>query len=60
MKGKKMSWKKASVVEKRTEFVLLASKEESNMSVLSQRFGIGRKTGYKRLKRYADGTPEAL
>jgi hypothetical protein len=48
------------VVEKRTEFVLLASKEESNMSVLRQRFGISRKTGDKWLKRHAEGTPEAL
>jgi transposase InsO family protein len=48
------------VVEKRTEFVLLASKEGNNMSALCQRFGISRKTGYKWLKRYAEGTPEAL
>jgi transposase len=55
-----MPWKEVTVMEKRAEFVSLASKEGSNMSALCQHFGISRKTGYKWLKRYAEGTAEAL
>ena len=60
MKGKEMPWKEVTVVEKRAEFVLLASREGSNMSMLCQGFGISRKTGYKWLKRHGEGTREAL
>jgi transposase-like protein len=48
-----MPWEEITVPEKRAEFVLLAGKEGCNMSVLCQRFGISRKTGYKWLKRHA-------
>jgi transposase InsO family protein len=55
-----MPWKEVTVVEKRAEFVLLASKEGSNMSALCQRFGISRKTGYKWLNRHIEGGMETL
>jgi transposase-like protein len=45
-----MPWKETSLPKKREEFVLLASKEGSNMSALCQRFGISRETGYKWLR----------
>ncbi|MDR2260441.1 MAG: helix-turn-helix domain-containing protein, partial [Azoarcus sp.] len=50
-----MPWRETTVPEKRAKFILLASKEGSNVSALCQRFGISRKTGYKWLKRYDGG-----
>jgi transposase InsO family protein len=55
-----MSWEAYTVTEKREEFVVLAEKEGGNISALCRRFGISRKTGYKWLKRYAEGAAEAL
>jgi transposase InsO family protein len=57
---KEMPWKEVTVVEKRAEFVLLESKERSNMSALCQRFGIRRKTGYQWLDRHVEGERETL
>jgi hypothetical protein len=47
-----MPWKEITVVKKRTEFVLLASKEGSSMSALRQRFGISRKMECQWLDRH--------
>jgi len=50
-------WKECSVMDQRYEFVKLASQESSNISELSERFNISRKTAYKWLLRYrAEGT----
>jgi hypothetical protein len=45
-----MPWKEISMSGKRAEFVLLANKEDSNMSALCKRFEISRKAGYEWLK----------
>jgi len=45
-------WKECSVLEQRYEFVQLAAQESSNISALSDRFEISRKTAYKWLSRY--------
>lgn len=50
-----MPWKDVSLMSQRAEFVLLASREDSNVSVLCRRFGISRKTGYKWLGRAQAG-----
>ncbi len=47
-----MPWKEVSVVSLRKEFVMLAVKDDSNISILCKRFGISRKTGYKWISRY--------
>ena len=47
-----MSWKECDRVSLRREFVSLASVEGAKMSVLCDRFGISRKTGYKWLRRF--------
>lgn len=50
-----MSWKERNKMSLRVEFVLLATKENSNISAICKQFGISRKTGYKWLKRYQEG-----
>lgn len=47
-----MSWKECDRVSLRREFASLASMEGAKMSVLCDRFGISRKTGYKWLRRF--------
>lgn len=53
-----MAWMEKSVTEQRKEFVLLARSAGSNISELSQRFGISRKTAYKWLARYDPQAPD--
>ncbi len=55
-----MPWKEASTMSLRTEFVHLAELEKANLSQLSLRFGISRKTGYKWLKRFREGGVSGL
>lgn len=47
-----MPWKECTTVSEREEFVALARQAGVNLSALSQRFGVSRKTAYKWLKRY--------
>lgn len=47
-----MPWKECSKVEQRREFVSLALAEGANITRLSERFGISRKTGHKWLRRF--------
>lgn len=49
-----------SIMGQKTEFCLLASKPESNISDLCRRFNITRRTGYKWLDRYNDQGFEGL
>jgi transposase InsO family protein len=49
-----MSWKEASVVSLREEFVMLAQAEGAKMTALCARFGISRQTGYKWLSRFEE------
>jgi transposase InsO family protein len=53
-----MAWMEKSVTEQRQEFVLLARNAGANISELSQRFGISRKTAYKWLARYDPQAPD--
>jgi transposase InsO family protein/transposase-like protein len=55
-----MPFKTKTVRMQRIEFVSLALKPASNISLLCKRFGITRKTGYKWLKRYQAGGIENL
>ena len=41
-----MPWLEVSVMELRSEFVMLARQEGANISALCRRYGISRKTGY--------------
>lgn len=53
-----MAWQESSIVQQRTEFVMLASNQNANISELCRRFGISRGTGYKWLARFkVDGKP---
>lgn len=47
-----MPWKVQDLMSNRTEFVLLATQPQANVSQLCRRFGISRKTGNKWLSRY--------
>lgn len=47
-----MPWRARSVMSLRREFIIQAQQEGANISGLSQRYGISRKTGYKWLARY--------
>lgn len=49
-----MPWKETTTMSLRTEFIHLAELENANLSELSRRFGISRKTGYKWLRRYGE------
>ncbi|MCX6646013.1 MAG: IS481 family transposase [bacterium] len=48
-----MPFEKVSKMSPKKEFVILASQPEANVSLLCQRFGISRPTGYKWLDRFA-------
>lgn len=50
-----MPWKEETVEQQRTNFILLANEEGSNISELCREFGISRRTGYKWLERYRQG-----
>jgi transposase InsO family protein len=50
-----MPWKRESVVEQRLRFLLGVRNQEATLSELCRRYEISRKTGYKWLKRYAQG-----
>jgi transposase InsO family protein len=52
-----MSWKEATAMKQRKEYVVLAKQEGANISELCRRYGISRKTGYKWLCR-AQGEEE--
>ena len=47
-----MPWEPKSMLDVRSEFVLLARGEAANVSALCRRFGISTKTAYKWLKRF--------
>ena len=49
-----MAWKESDRVSERMEFVRFASREGANLSVLCERFGVSRKTGYKWLRRWRE------
>jgi transposase InsO family protein len=55
-----MPWEQVTVLEQRQEFVMLARVPGVNISELSRRFGISRKTAYKWLSRHEAGQAEAL
>jgi transposase InsO family protein len=55
-----MPWTEVSVAEQRLEFVMLARRRETTMTVLCRRFGITRQTGYKWLGRYEEGGAAAV
>ena len=50
-----MPWKEVSVMDQRSEFVMLASQEGANRRELCRRFEISAETGYKWLGRAASG-----
>lgn len=54
-----MPWKETDVVSERMRFVVRLERGET-MSALCREFGISRKTGYKILRRYEQGGPQAL
>jgi transposase InsO family protein len=56
-----MPWKTCDLMDKRSEFVELASRGSANKAELCRRFGISRKTGYKWLgrQRKGDGLADA-
>ena len=49
-----MSWKESNRVSERREFLELANQPGANFSLLCERFGISRKTGYKWKNRLAE------
>ena len=50
-----MPWEMRTVEEQREHFVELASRGGKSMSALCREFGVSRKTGYKWVKRAAEG-----
>ena len=50
-----MPWSKKDLMPLREEFVHMAETQPLPVTTLCQRFGISRKTGYKRLVRYRVG-----
>ncbi len=50
-----MPWQEVSMMDRRREFVMFASREGANVSALCRRYGISRQTGYKWLGRSACG-----
>lgn len=50
-----MPWAEVSIMDRRREFVMLASMEGANVGELCARFGISRETGYKWLRRALSG-----
>jgi transposase InsO family protein len=55
-----MPWSEVSLMTLRSEFLALARQPETNISRLSARFGISRKTAYKWLARLGSDDPAAL
>lgn len=55
-----MPWQDRSKMSLKLEFVMLADRDEANMSALCRRFDISRKTGYKWLRRYREEGPDGL
>ena len=55
-----MPWKACPLMTERQEFLALALLEGSNISSLSDRFGVSRKTGYKWIRRAREGYPGSL
>jgi len=51
-----MSWNSKTVMELREEFIIYALKPEANISQLCNIFKISRKTGYKWISRYRNGS----
>ncbi|TWC67198.1 homeodomain-containing protein [Herbaspirillum sp. SJZ099] len=49
-----MPWRTVDIMSLREEFTNLARQEDANISLLCERFGISRKTGYKLLNRVAE------
>ena len=50
-----MPWKRTDPMEERLRFVMEARSEVFQMSELSERYGVSRKTAYKWLQRYREG-----
>jgi transposase InsO family protein len=56
-----MTWKAATIMSTRLEFILLATRPNANIAALCRAYGISRKTGYKWLERFRlDGEPGLL
>jgi transposase InsO family protein len=55
-----MSWKIQDLMSQRLEFITYARQEGANIAELCRRFKISRKTGYKWLRRFAEGGKEEL
>lgn len=55
-----MSWQETCVMEQRIQFIVDVLDGTYNLSELCEHYGISRKTGYKWLRRYQQGGPEAL
>jgi len=55
-----MSWKEISTVVRRLQFVKLVSQRQQSLSQLCRRFGMSRRTGYKRLARFEREGPRGL
>ena len=55
-----MSWQPTDVMSLKREFVMFARVEGANISELSRRYGISRKTAYKWLQRYEQQGEEGL
>jgi transposase InsO family protein len=52
-----MPWEKKTVMEQRAAFVYEVERREKTVSELCRKYGISRKTGYKWIKRAAEGQP---
>ena len=55
-----MPWQEVSILERRLEFVKLASQDGANISELARRFGVSRPTAYKWLGRYVEEVASSL
>lgn len=55
-----MPWQEVDTVTLRTEFVMLATREDCNISLLCRYFGISRNKGYKWLHRFAESGAAGL
>ncbi|MCA9450176.1 MAG: IS481 family transposase, partial [Candidatus Omnitrophica bacterium] len=55
-----MPWDERSVVDRRREFVELATCQGTNFSCLCSRYGISRRTGYKWVERFSEEGVEGL
>ncbi len=55
-----MPWRTTCPMDERTQFIAARLAREESMSVLCQRFGISRKTGYKLWARYEAAGPAGL